>query len=294
MTSIRSRTVCRATGVAMNFALRNFPPIVRIETTNACNALCIICPHRDLHRAIVRMDESLYRRLIDECVAARCREVHLHNFGEPLLDNQLEDRIKYAKGKGIPKVKIFSNGSLLTEDRAKGLIEAGLDELKISFDGSTKEEFERIRSPLKFDVVVNNITRLVTLRNVAGSDMKILIACCSTTDKQGTMQMLEKIVDGFSFGKIHNWSEGNSENDCRGIRKACSRLWRTMTILANGDVALCCLDYDGRHLLGRIDDATTIADVWNSADYKKVRKLHQKAMQDQIALCNHCSKAFIS
>jgi radical SAM protein with 4Fe4S-binding SPASM domain len=65
-----------------------------------------------------------------------------------------------------------------------------------------------------------------------------------------------------------------------------------MTILANGDVALCCLDYDGRHLLGRIDETTTIADVWNSADYRKVRKCHRNARQDEIALCKDCSKSY--
>lgn len=291
MSSISSQAVCELAGTAMNLARRRFPPVVRIETTNACNAKCIICPHRDLRRAIIRMDDRLYHRLIDECAREGCREVHLHNFGEPLLDKQLEDRVSYAKRKGIRKVKIFSNGSLLTPDRVAGLLKAGLDEVKISFDGATREEFEHIRPPLKFDVVVENIRQLVKLRNEAGSSMKIHVACCSTTDKQGTMQMLEKLVDGFSFGKIHNWSSGEQAPTGR-LRKPCSRLWRTITILANGDVALCCLDYDGRHLLGRIDEKTTIAEIWNSSDYRKVRKCHQNARQDEIALCKDCSKSY--
>lgn len=276
----------------MDFARTKFPPSVRIETTNACNARCIICPHRDLRRAVTHMQDGFYRRLIDECSQAVCREVHLHNFGEPLLDKQLENRICYAKSKGIRKVKIFSNGSLMTPDRAEGLIRAGLDEIKISFDGATREEFEKIRPPLNFDAVVENIARLVAMRNAARSPMKIRVACCSTTDKQETMRMLEKIVDGFAFGKIHNWGGGANGNGRRRLRKPCSRLWRTMTILANGDVALCCLDYDGRRLLGRIDEKTTIADVWNSADYRKVRECHRQARQNEIALCNDCSKSF--
>jgi radical SAM protein with 4Fe4S-binding SPASM domain len=292
MSNLSSQAVCELAGTAMNLVRRRFPAVVRIETTNACNARCIICPHRDLRRAIIRMDDRLYHRLIDECSQAGCREVHLHNFGEPLLDKQLEDRVSYAKGKGIRKVKIFSNGSLLTPDRAAGLIKAGLDEVKISFDGATQEEFEHIRPPLKFDVVVENIRQLVKLRNEAQSSMKIHVACCSTTDKQGTMQMLEKLVDGFSFGKIHNWSSGEQATGHGRLRKPCSRLWRTITILANGDVALCCLDYDGRHLLGRIDEKTTIAEVWNSSDYRKVRKCHQNARQDEIALCKDCSKSY--
>lgn len=291
MPKFTSKAVCGLLGTAMNVARRKFPPIVRIETTNACNARCIICPHRNLKRAIVRMEEGLYRRLIDESASAGCREVHLHNFGEPLLDKQIEDRVSYAKQKGIRKVKIFCNGSLLTPDRAKGLIHAGLDEIKISFDGATQEEFERIRPPLKFDTVVENITQLVKLRNETRSKMKIHVACCSTSNKQGTMQMLEKIVDGFAFGKIHNWGDGERASRSNH-RKPCSRLWRTITVLANGDVSLCCLDYDGQHLLGRIDEKTTLAEIWNNAAYRKVRNCHQNARQDEIALCKDCSKTF--
>ena len=292
MPSFFSQAVCEVSGAAMDFARRRFPPVVRIETTNACNARCIICPHRELRRPIVRMEEGLYRRLIDECSRAGCREVHLHNFGEPLLDKELEDRVSYAKEQGIRKVKIFSNGSLLTPERAEKLIRAGLDEVKISFDGATQEEFEHIRPPLKFATVVENIRQLVKLRNDAHSTMKIHVACCSTTDKQGTMQMLERIVDGFAFGKIHNWSSGEHAGGRGRLRKPCSRLWRTMTILANGDVALCCLDYDGRHLLGRIDEKTTIAEIWTNSEYRRVRKRHQNARQDEIALCKDCSKSY--
>ena len=70
------------------------------------------------------------------------------------MDNRLEDRIRFAKKKGIPKVTIFSNGSLLTEWCAAGPIDAGLDEIKVSFDGADTEEFEPIRPRLKFDAVV--------------------------------------------------------------------------------------------------------------------------------------------
>jgi len=202
-----------------------------------------------MKRKTQRMDDRLFARIIDECAENGCNEVHLHNFGEPLLDKTLPERIEYAKLKGIRKVKIFSNGSLFDEHRARALIEAGLDEVKISIDGATKEEFERIRHPLKFDRVIDNVKRLVALRDEMGADMRIAVACCSTTDKSATMQSLEDVVDCFAFGKIHNWA-GTGDDSIPApngkTRKPCSRLWRTFTVLANGDVSLCCLDYDGQ------------------------------------------------
>ncbi len=308
--STLSKTVCRGVGVLYDLALGPFPSVVRIETTNACNAKCIICPHSTIGRPIQHMDDRLFERIIDECAQFGCKEVHLHNFGEPLMDKKLETRVAHAKGKGLKKVKIFSNGSLLSRQRAEALIDAGLDEIKISFDGATREEFERIRTPLKFDNVVANIKSLVALRDRKKAPMAIHVACCSTTDKQGTMDSLERIVDGFSFGKIHNWAgDDSSGNDSGGnnsggndpthdqpagtVRKPCSRLWRTCTVLAGGDVSLCCLDYDGQFVLGHLDRQTTIRDVWRSEAYRAVRAKHKHAKQAALSLCRNCTKAFL-
>jgi sulfatase maturation enzyme AslB (radical SAM superfamily) len=290
---LTSKATCRIVGTSYELVRGAFPHMVRIETTNACNARCVICPHRQIQRPIQRMDDDLFTAIVDECAAEGCQEIHLHNFGEPLLDKGLEDRIRYAKSQGVKKVKIFSNGSLINQHRARGLIEAGLDELKISMDGATREEFEQIRVPLEFDEVVENVKTLVALRDELGSALAIRVACCSTSDKSGTMQSLESIVDGFSFGKVHNWASDAFSSRNGKIRKPCSRLWRTFTILASGEVALCCLDYDGQHILGRIGGGTSIRQVWNAAAYREVRRQHVKARQAEIALCRHCTKSFL-
>lgn len=293
LSAMLSKTVCRIGGGVFDLSQHAFPEVVRIETTNACNACCTICPRRKIQRLIARMDDALFERLVDECASYSCREIHLHNFGEPLMDKQLEGRVSYAKHKGIRKVKIFSNGSLLDCDRAKGLIEAGLDEIKISLDGASKEEFERIRVPLKFENVVQNIIDLVAMRNTSGSRMKVHITCCSTSDKQATMQPLKNIVDGFSFSRIHNWGGCEPTGGRNRLRKPCARLWKTLTVLAGGDVSLCCLDYDGQYILGRVDENTSIRDIWNGFAYRQVRQWHKEGSQDKISLCANCTKSFI-
>jgi radical SAM protein with 4Fe4S-binding SPASM domain len=293
LNTMLSKTVCRIGGGVYDLAQHAFPSVVRIETTNACNASCTICPRRNIHRRITRMDDALYLRLVDECAQFGCREIQLHNFGEPLMDRELEARVSYAKGKGIKKVKIFSNGSLLNCDRAKALIDAGLDEIKISIDGASKEEFERIRVPLRFETVIENIKDLIAMRNTAGSRMKVHITCCSTSDKQETMRPLKSIVDGFSFSRIHNWGDYEQANTSGRLRKPCQRLWRNLTVLAGGEVSLCCLDYDGQYILGQVDENTSIREIWNNQAYRGVRQLHKEGRQAEIPLCANCTKAFI-
>jgi len=289
---ILSRISCSLVGAGFNLALSQFPHTVRIETTNACNARCIICPHREMRRPVCRMDDALYEKIIDECSEYNCRNIHLHNFGEPLLDKELAKRVRYAKQKGIKKVAIFSNGSLLTADKANELIDAGLDQIKVSFDGATKEEFERIRPPLKFEIVIENIKELVRIRNLRKSPLKIKAACCSTSDKNQTIRSLENCVDGFSFDKVHNWSSSEMDHaDKSMIRKPCSRIWQTFTVLSNGKVALCCLDYEGRVVLGDVNK-TTISEIWKNEAYGKIRFLHKTAQQDKIVICESCTKSF--
>jgi hypothetical protein len=246
-----------------------------------------------MQRPIRRMDDRLFRRVVDECAESGCREIHLHNFGEPLLDPQLDDRIRTIKERGVRRVKIFSNGSLLDESWARRLIDAGLDEIKISLDGGTRREYERIRVPLNFDRVLENLCRLVTLRNELGSRLVIGAACSTTSDRRATARLLRPIVDSLVFGKVHNWAGTEAAGTRRAVRKPCSRLWRTLTVLAGGEVALCCLDYDGRHLLGRIDGGTSLRAIWQGAAYAQVRRWHAEARQDDLPLCRGCSKAFV-
>ncbi len=291
--SIASKLSCGITGLALSATAGSFPRTIRVECTNACNAACTICPHRQMKRPVSVMPPDLYGRIVRECADNGCREIHLHNFGEPLLDHGLEERIRLAKDAGIGKVKIFSNGALLTEERSRRLIEAGLDEIAISFDGATREEFERIRQPLKFDAVVANLHALVRLRNAMHSSLRIKVACCSTQDISHTRSLLPpEGVDKFSFGKIHNWAtEGDSP--LPSVRKACSRVWRTFTILSNGEVALCCLDYDGRVILGDLKSGQTIRDIFRGEEYRRIRRLHAGARQHAISICAACSKSFI-
>ena len=106
------------------------------------------------------------------------------------------------------------------------------------------------------------------------------------------MRSLENCVDGFSFGKVHNWSDSEIDHAVKStIRKPCSRVWQTFTVLSDGKVALCCLDYEGQVILGDVNK-TSISEIWKNESYRKIRLLHKRARQDQIVICKNCTKSF--
>ena len=121
------------------------PDIVQIESTNLCNAKCVFCPRDEMHRQQGVMEMGLFQKIVDECAALGITHVRMHNYGEPFLDKQLVEKVRYAKSRGIAEVGMISNGSLITEELARGMIDAGLDAINISVDAGGRETFERTR-----------------------------------------------------------------------------------------------------------------------------------------------------
>src|SRR6187431_366438 len=151
------------------------PEIVQIESTNICNAKCVFCPRDEMERRQGVMDMDLYKKIVDECVALDITHVRMHNYGEPFLDKRLVEKVRYAKERGVREVGMISNGSLINEDIARGMIDAGLDAINISVDASGKEVFESTRLGLKYDKVIANIERLVRIRTESGKRRPKLI-----------------------------------------------------------------------------------------------------------------------
>ena len=109
---------------------------MQIESTNICNAKCVFCPRDEMHRKQGVMSFELFKKVVDECVELGITHVRVHNYGEPFMDRQLVEKVRYAKQKGIQEVGMISNGSLITEQVARGMIEAGLDAINISVDAA--------------------------------------------------------------------------------------------------------------------------------------------------------------
>lgn len=251
------------------------PEIVQIESTNICNAKCVFCPRDDMHRRQGVMDMALYRKIADECAALRIEHVRMHNYGEPFIDRQLVEKVRYAKERGIPQVGMISNGSLITEDVARGMIDAGLDAINISVDASGREVFERTRVGLKYDKVIANIERLVRLRQEMGRRRpKLILSFVRQNDSEDERAFIEhwrRVADKVHVTDLHNWA-GTLHRES-AVTYPCYRPWLTFTVLWDGRVSLCCADFDGRVILGDLN-TSTIRDVWNAEPYVRARRQH--------------------
>ncbi len=266
---------------------RRLPEIVKIESTNLCNAKCVFCPRDDMERRQGIMDMALFQKVADECAALGIGHIRMHNYGEAFMDRQLVEKVRYAKRLGIPEVGLISNGSLLTEAAARGMVEAGLDAINISVDAAGKEVFERTRLGLNYDKVIANIERLIRIRDEAGKRRPKLILSFvrqdNSVEERPFIDHWKKRADKIHITDLHNWAGTlNKESD---VNFPCYRPWLTFTVLWDGRVSLCCADFDGREILGDLR-TSTIKDIWNAEPYRRARRAHLD--HGGPAVCQSC------
>jgi MoaA/NifB/PqqE/SkfB family radical SAM enzyme len=263
------------------------PEIVQIESTNICNAKCVFCPRDEMGRKQGVMDMTLFRKIVDECAALGIEHVRMHNYGEPFVDRSLVEKVRYAKEHGIPQVGMISNGSLITEQAARGMIEAGLDAINISVDASGREVFEATRVGLKYDKVIGNIERLVRLRKELGKvHPKLILSFVrqnNSEDEHAFIEHWRLVADKIHVTDLHNWA--GTLNQQSDVQYPCYRPWLTFTALWDGRVSLCCADFDGRTVLGDLR-TSSIREIWNSDAYRAVRREHLES--GGPAICRSC------
>lgn len=268
---------------------------VMIENTNFCNANCVFCTHRKMERAKGIIEFSLFRNIIDECKSLGINYITIYGFGEPLIDTNFPKKVEYAKSKGIERVTTNTNGFLLDDKKSLEIINAGLDEICISIDAATSGTYKKIQRGLNFNTVEKNILSFIRLRDRLGQEKPIVILSYVEFEmnKRETTQYISKwknVVDYVSISQIHNWAgdvKVSNISNSTEVRYPCRLLWTDMVVNWNGDVPLCCIDYEGKLILGNVK-TLSLKEIWSGKQLMKIREHHKNREFDKISLCARC------
>jgi MoaA/NifB/PqqE/SkfB family radical SAM enzyme len=139
--------------------------LLQVESALACNLRCIMCPWikvrgSALHGGIMAPETwAAIRRHLDEVLS-----IDFTGGGEPLLQPRLAEWMQDAKTAGC-ETGILTNGLLLDEERARRLIDVGLDWLCVSIDGADRAQYERIRVGSNFEKVCENLANVSRIRS---------------------------------------------------------------------------------------------------------------------------------
>jgi MoaA/NifB/PqqE/SkfB family radical SAM enzyme len=143
------------------------PPLcLYLEVTNRCNLLCETCPRTfEALEPPADMEWDMFCSIVDQAVGLK-RAV-LHGVGEPMLVRALPQMVRYLKDRGV-YVLFNTNGTLLREKRFVELIDAGLDELRVSLDAADAKTYALVRGKPFFDRIVRDVTLLTDYQQRAG------------------------------------------------------------------------------------------------------------------------------
>ena len=274
-------------------------PEVRYEVTDHCNAECVMCP-RDTHklgRPHGIMDMAKYKHSIDEVVELGCKQVVLTGFGEPLIDKRLEQKTEYAKRKGL-RTYVISNASLLTRARSARLIQAGLDELRLSYYGMRKETYETVMVGLNFDVTMKNLADFLEVREELGSKRpRLEISWLVLPENEGDTDLFreywEPRADAIEIWKPHNFGDGRDYRqryDDVAIKNTCGRPENgPLQIQWDGEVIPCCYDYNNQIVLGNAFQQPVL-EILNGEKYQLLRLAHREKKFELFPYCDQCDQ----
>ena len=273
--------------------VRHYPPAIEIEVTNRCNEDCIMCPRHQLTRPFGNLPMSLLEKILDE-VKGHVELINLFHFGEPLIHPQLAEMVRRCKDSGAHTM-VTTNGTLLTEKRAKELIESGLDMLVVSLDAASPAVYSRIRRLGDFHSVLKNVETFLLLKEKYGqgpyTQVQMVALQPNRHEIDGFIKQWKGRVDSIRIKHFYNTAnigkEINEPPIDREQARPCVMLWREPVILCDGTVLPCCVDMIGEQPVGNITERS-LMEIWNGSEMVEMRQKHVQGRHREIPICRDC------
>lgn len=280
------------------------PSTLMLELTNACNLKCIMCRNSTMKRKRGFMPLDMVKKALAEAKTLGMEKVALYTTGESLLHPSFTEIVKMCKSDGF-YCYLTSNGLPLDENMWEELVTGGLDSIKISVDGASREEYEKIRIGGNFEKLMNNLTMLKQVRDRYGSAPSIYAGAVITKLNEKSIHKFRNVfgpyVDGIYLSPIVNQSGQITEKyddlkpssfNITSKWKPCKMLWDRIVISYEGYITACCVDYELDLVYGDFNK-TTMKKAWNSPQMRKWREMHLKGNVTNMPLCRTCNAPYI-
>lgn len=287
-----------------------------MELNGGCNYACPMCPqaHGRERDFLKKLPFDVFTKVVDDAMQYGLDTVSLHGSGEPTLNRDMPDYVKYVKDKGLRCVS-FTNGRRLDADMSRRLIEAGIDVLRISCIGYDRPSYAHWMSEDAFEAVRENVRRFVTMNAETGGRSEVhlyhLVTDLARKDEEIALYRRNWIDYTGALGEIwlmHNWAGSDIELGYHreaivatgDTRRSCGRPFSPLLQVRAGGldghragVVACCmvLGKDSSAVLGHLD-TQSIREVVEGARYEALRAAHREKRFDDIDYCRGCDQLY--
>ncbi len=288
------------------------PVHITIEPTNTCNLKCPICETGvgSLRRPRSIMSSNDFRAIVDK-IHKHTNSILFYFMGEPFLNTNAYQMIKYAKEKGI-YLTTCTNGHFIA---AEELLNSGIDEINFQIGGVTEESHGKYRIGSSLEQILKNVRNLVYHKQKIKENIpKIILGLILMRQNESQLELFFKLAKEIGVDEariikpcVRTWEQGkkylprnqkywiyNRDAFNKGrlrpiepLSNRCNWIYFSTVILCNGDVVPCCRDTQGDYVMGNIFKEN-FSDIWNGKRYREFRNRIQKE-QGKLTLCRLCS-----
>lgn len=219
--------------------LRSMPYIATVDISSACQLSCPSCPTGAgiKGRRARLLDTKTLETFLSQA-APYLYIAHLYNWGEPFLNKDAPKIVHSFKEAGV-FTSLSSHFSIQDFDRIAETCAAGLDHLIVSVDGSTAENYASYRRGGNFELVLENLRKLVTLRRtnpkISTSIEWQLIEFPHLKAAIPEARALARDIGVNMFRTIKPY-----ENTPKATLGRCQSPWRNIVLQPDGGISACC------------------------------------------------------
>ena len=277
------------------------PVSASIEPANYCNLSCPHCPtgRKLIEKTDKRLSISDFKEYLDKLLP-ELMYLNLYFQGEPFLNKDLPEMIRYASDNGVFTC-VSTNAIALTEDMVRRLSESGIGRLIICLDGANEKSYSTYRVGGDFNRVVQAIKFSVKYK----LPLEVQCLLLSTTEKEideikslckelGVNRLVFKkaqFYDDFLVPENPKYLRYKRDKAGKLLPKAklknkCWRLFSTIVIDVDGNVPACCFDKSAKYSFGNLK-TSNLREVWQGDKAVRFRKTILKNRKS-IDICNNC------
>ncbi|HEY9766445.1 MAG TPA: SPASM domain-containing protein [Chroococcales cyanobacterium] len=290
------------------------PVIYNIETTNACNMTCKMCPRTTMMtRPIQTLDMPTFERIIDQ-IRPYSREewnewqdfaekaygvsrqgmsenhfflfviprvIVLHGYGDPLLDPLMPRRIKYMKDKGVPSY--FScNPANIDREKTLEMMKNGLGFIKYSIESVDDSKHREIRGKASnFSKSYESILEVIEDKEKHGLKTTIVITMLNL-EKSGQGQEFARLVEAFAGKDVYIYLKsqdqlwyGEEEKETQSIHWQEFCQFPWSSITVKSDGKVAmCVEDFNNEIILGDARIEKLKDIWNGEKYEEFRRHH--------------------
>ncbi|KAF5029683.1 Coenzyme PQQ synthesis protein E [anaerobic digester metagenome] len=289
--------------------LLNQPWAASVEPSAVCQLSCPECPVglNEISRKNNFLSNENFSAILNG-LSKKTFWLNLYFQGEPLLDDDLAEKIKMARARRM-FVVLSTNALALDKNMAARLCNAGTSKIIISLDGADEDTYLKYRSGGDFRKVLGAISNLHEARKNKKSpliEVQMLVFSYNEKQKDDLRKMalnlgadkvvfkspqfydVENAAKNLSsekkYQRYHKNSEGKVQLKTKN-KRFCKRLWNTIVINSDGNVVACCYDKFSKYQMGNaVENAA--ADIWKNAEFMQFRRDFLQGKRKDI--CTNC------